>query len=175
MSRVFYKKDNRSLSSARVLASYAVAVSLYGKLWTTPLLVLVPRKVTAATILKNVHGWQNQRFWALAVFLYRLAYQLFAAAYSVSIIRPWPSLSIVPSSSPNDNHNYNLYQLSPSGVFRGDPPLNAQGMSGFVKGRRSPVSSLRLLFGTANEAGRTIIFPSPDFGGHSPVPSLRQF
>ena len=39
-----------------VLASYAVPVSLYGKLWTTPLLVPVPRKVTAATILKNVHG-----------------------------------------------------------------------------------------------------------------------
>ena len=39
-----------------VLASYAVPVSLYGKLWTTPLLVLVPRKVTAATILKNVRG-----------------------------------------------------------------------------------------------------------------------
>ena len=52
-------------------------------------------------------------------------------------------LSIVPSSSPNDNHNYNLYQLSPSGVFRGDPPLNAQGVSGLVKGGRSPVSSLR--------------------------------
>ena len=46
-------------------------------------------------------------------------------------------------------------------------------MSGFVKGGHSPVPSLRLLFGTANKAGRTIIFPSPDFGGHSPVSSLR--
>ena len=55
-------------------------------------------------------------------------------------------LSIVPSSSPNDNHNYNLYQLSPSGVFRGDPPLNAQRVSGFVKGGRSPVPSLRQFF-----------------------------
>ena len=44
--------------------------------------------------------------------------------------------------------------------------------SGWGRGR-SPVSSLRLLFGTADEAGRTIIFSSPDFGGHSPVPSLR--
>ena len=40
-------------------------------------------------------------------------------------------LSIVPY--------YNLYQLSPSGVFRGRPALNAQGVSGFVQGGRSPV------------------------------------
>ena len=31
-------------------------------------------------------------------------------------------LSIVPSSSPNDNHNYNLYQLSPSGVLGATRP-----------------------------------------------------
>ena len=45
--------------------------------------------------------------------------------------------------------------------------------SGWGRGH-SPVSSLRLFFGTADEAGRTIIFSSPDFGGRSPV-SLRKY
>ena len=127
MSRVFYKKDNRS----RFSASSQAPAPLFPAIRRERLGVFAARPCSAKS-----HGGDDFEKRARLTKSKILSLSSFSVSpclptFRGCVLRQYHTpltfifncqLSIVPSSSPNDNHNYNLYQLSPSGIFRGDPP-----------------------------------------------------